>query len=591
MSVGERAGAWRVLYSIPRVRPPPTSRFRQLICALAATTATVATSCHSSPPPAKPSPVAGASAEERVVYCAEVSDTNMRWTCWGEVTAEIAARRARTVKVVFRGERRISAEIVNGHGALIHGDAGKYVYDHDEQGRPIGETISDAFGVVREKRRYPADGSRTARLDARGEPATSRGDDDDWTVERHVLDAQGRRLRTLYTDETGAPRSTDGRTFEVRFADYGDKARAAVESIFDAAGRPTEDARGVHRTTRVMSSWGATEERTFGLDGAPARASGQLGWRIRYDAIGNVLWRESLDGAGDPAQGAARPARIVYSYDEHGNIIEERRFTDTGSPSPVGAAITRRVFDERGRPTSTAYLDADGHPSKQTTAARLEMAYDAAGALVETRYFRADGQPGQAKAGAALARTVRTYDDRHNLVALRHFNAAGRPGQGVDGISSITYEIENDRVVDIERRNADGGLTGVSGVAQVQYKRDRAGRIVGRRCWDVLGLSVETVDYLYYSVGFVGSQSPTAATRSREEARARADRLLAAARSGSFVQAGARFADNPDMAPSREVDVSSMSSVAAAAIVKTPVGQLTEVLEMPFGFAVMRRDR
>lgn len=200
-----------VFYSPARMPPPSPSRTGSFLRALIAVTALATMGCHASTPVATPATAGSSTGEERIVFCSEVSSTNMRWTCWGEITPEIAARRARTIRVTFRGERRVSAEVVNGRGAIIHGDAGKYVYEHDEQGRPIGETISDALGVVREKRRYPADGSRTARLDPRGEPAIGRVDDEDWTVERHELDAQGRRLRTLYVDETGAPRSRDGR--------------------------------------------------------------------------------------------------------------------------------------------------------------------------------------------------------------------------------------------------------------------------------------------------------------------------------------------------------------------------------------------
>jgi hypothetical protein len=529
-----------------------------------------------------------------VYYCVAVSSMFATWECLGEVSAELARRRAESIRVTVEGGRRVSEERINGHGTLQAGHDVRSVYTQEGPGQPIVEAVFDGYGVERGRVTYTPDGSRGERRNAWGELACAGSTEEStWIVALHERDAQGRRVRTRFQDASGAPRTGGLGVSEVRLGGYGAFSQPGEITRFDALGRPVDNEHGVHRERLRWSPWGVVAARFFAPDGSPARAHDRWGLDYQLDLVGNPFRTDRLDAHGAIVNGAITGGRLVFAHNAFGERIEERSFGPDGSPHEgAGGSLVRQLFDSQGRVSVTAFLDADGHPTPLGNYARRESRRDAVGAVLEERIFRADGSPGHHRLGDRLASTQYAYDERHNLVETRRFAADGRPGVDFEGASSEHRRYHHDKLIELEHRGPDGELHDVLGVARVRYHRDATGMLLGRTFENAKGEVVKAYDYHAFLVGYAGSPKKTTATRTKEEARARAQELVAAVRkTGSFFQAGAAFADNPGAQPESERGATSFWPALAEALEQTPVGAVTPVVETEAGMFVAKRLR
>lgn len=554
-----------------------------------------AAACRPGAVPAAPvakAPVVATVPPDGVYYCSEVSSVFAKWECAGEVTAELAKRRHRVVKVTVTGGRRLSEHIVNGHGAPWPGSASTCVYTHDAAGRVVGETVFDGYGVERVRWTYAPDGTRAEQRNVWGELARTGEDDVNWVVALHERDAQGRRLRTRYQDGSGAPRTVGGDTVEVRFGGFGEDTSFYTENArFDGQGRPAGDAGGAHRTVFKRGQWGYMAARFFSPDGGAARIDGRWGWDRHFDAIGNTLRLDNVDANGDVVNAEDEAGRTIWVYDEHGDAVEVRKFGPHGAPyHGAGASITRRVFDDRGRDVVIAHFDAAGTPTTELVYARAEMTYDAAGALSQKRIFRADGRPGHLTLGDKLAEYDFRYDDRHNLIEIRRYAADGSRGVDRDGVWSTRIAYHHDQIIGSDTRGIDGDPIAVKGVARTKTQRDATGMRIGRTCEDATGKIVKAYDYQSYRIPHDSVTGTPAVKRTREEALQRANGLVAMARkTGNFTAAGATYADEPSPYRATAEAPEALWPQLTEALERTPVGGVTDVVDTPAGFIVVKR--
>lgn len=554
-----------------------------------------------SPPPTT-APAASASAgpariADEVRFCTEsVHPAPKGWHCVGEVTAGIAQKRNRIIRVTLRQGRVVRDELVNGHGRPAEAaDWAVIDYSHDAEGNLREQTTVDRFGVVRHRQRFSADGKRAELLDPWGALTINDDDDSSFTVALHDFDARGLRVRTTYFDAEGKKRHSANGAHEQRFTYAPDGFLTTSYEGFGEDGKPFDDRDGDQRSVTERSEWGPTLRRFFSRDGTPSRSGGKrFGFRQSFDAIGNVFFWEDLDEKGAPFDDAGRHvAREVHVYDDHGDRIESRYLRADGSPFIGNYSLVRRTFDDRGRITIMAYLDAAGNPTRTGGYAREERDYDAANALTEIRFFKANGEPGRGKQGSRWARTTFRYDGRHNDVETRFLAADGSPGANDEGVSTITRRFHRDREVVLERRGPNGQLHAVQGVARVTSVRDATAAIVERRCEDARDEPVKAYDLLTFRVGYVGSRTPVdGMKRTREEARVLADKLLAEVRAGrSIYSAASRHADFADARPERAIGENVIYPELREALFDVPVGGTTNVVDAPNGFLVTRRLR
>jgi hypothetical protein len=511
--------------------------------------------------------------------------------CAGEVTPDVARQRHRIIRVVSRAGRVLSEELVNGLGYMVDDRWGAYRYAYGPDGALVARAEHDRYGVLRSVARYTEAGRREARLDPWGAPAVDRWDENnDWLVAAHEYDARGQRVRSRYQDALGAPRHLSHGSSEVRriMRDF----QLVEDSYFDERGQAMNDRDGDHRGVREPTPWGVRLVRHFSTDGTPNRSRGRrYGARTQFDAIGNVLWEDKLDANGLPASVPGEATREAYTYDRSGNRVETRLLRADGGPAEGAFAFVRRTFDARGNPTVITYLDAEGLPSRTAGYARADITFDEVGGEIAASFFRGDGSPGRGAMGPRWAKQARTYDERHNLVEIRNLSADGSPGVDADGVSVIARRYQRDRLVEIERRGPQGELRAVRGVARVSYVRDVTGRVIERRFDDASDHAVAGIDVLTYRVDYAGAKAAKPGlTRTREEARSRADELVRGARAGrSIFTLAEKLADNPSQEPETEVAIASFLPEIRAALLDLPIGGLTEPVDTDYGFFVLRR--
>ena len=203
--------------------------------------------------------------------------------------------------------------------------------------------------------------------------------------------------------------------------------------------------------------------RLFGTEREPISPGGWCELHVDYDEWGDVVCYQYYDEQGEPVQDGR--ARLEYTVDSHGNLLEKRSYDVSGQPFQI-------------------YDDGEDCWKK-------EMEYDRWGNCVKEMWVSLTGQYRRGYAGY-----LREYDERHNLVTLTCVDEAGEPCGDEFGTCKLfnTYD-ERNRLIRQEYLNISGERGTDTGTTAVERQYDERGRLDRDvyMCSD--GAGGERVDY------------------------------------------------------------------------------------------------
>jgi YD repeat-containing protein len=355
--------------------------------------------------------------------------------------------------------------------------------------------------------------------------------------------------------------------------------------------------------------------------GRPMLARGGVArWRYELDAHGESVAAEGLDLEGQLVRRGL--ARTVWSRDDWGNLLRTAFFDAQGAPAldaGRGAATVAvrddhgllralRLLDARGAP----YLGSDGH-------AGYGFSYDAAGRRLALTYVDVAGRPTRAAGG--FARATYRYDDRGRLVEERRYDEAGELVITPAGfaIAAHRYNDAGDEILTLFLGPHGGPMIGegiASGIAQaydaahrllgyafldergkprdiwrgyavVRHAYDASGRRVRTERLDSGGEPAQVLDLRLLRVAF-----GVPGSRSRDDARARADEALRRVRRGlPFADALRQYGDGSEQPATVEISAGMLQPELAKAARALAPGEVSEVIETLQGFFVLQRAK
>lgn len=210
--------------------------------------------------------------------------------------------------------------------------------------------------------------------------------------------------------------------------------------------------------------------------------------RIHYDEHGRVVAKFNYGADGQPAPDAAGVASRHFSYDEQGNCVRtELRGADGRlvCPKLPGYAVECARYDERGRPVSVEYLDAQEAPVVNAMGeSRLEYVYDDAAHESQRRNY-IGGVPADNALGYAVE--LRSLTDGGRGLQVRWLNAAHEPVVNrTVGAAMVLRWSQDERGSVRECFCSTGGeLTKAGGgCAERVVVRDAKGRLLSERFLD-----------------------------------------------------------------------------------------------------------
>lgn len=203
----------------------------------------------------------------------------------------------------------------------------------------------------------------------------------------------GQILSITCVDETGKPVNGEMgySTVSYGYNNYGDVVR---EFHTDVAGKGVANEKGVAGYEREVDKHGfLVMEKQLGPDGKPTKAD-RLYAEVRWEYRGRNMTRFSYyDEDGCLVNNVDGFAVCDRTYDNKGNIIQERYLDQSGSPvMAYGYHEVRRIYDKDNRITSERYYDASGNPMNLPEGyAEIHYRYDAEGNILQTDYFDLEG--------------------------------------------------------------------------------------------------------------------------------------------------------------------------------------------------------
>jgi YD repeat-containing protein len=540
-------------------------------------------------PPAAPAPPA-----EQVVYCAHSVERRGVEECPEPLTAEAASHRGATIVLRLVNGRVMSFETVNGLGELRERDSGVAVKQYRYEGDRVAEVaaLSSARRLRYTEVRSP-DQTRIDYVAPSGRPKLM------WklaTAEVRTFDEQGFVRSRRYFDRLGNPTKNDVGVHELRYL-RGEHGYWTQIDEFDDQGRPARNEQGFHRLVYEVGPHGAiVGERYFGVSGEPViHAFGAHSYVAQLDAWGNRADLQCRGLNGEPVFHTKSGARWTARFDEHGNQIELAYFGVDGKPVDMrdGWAKRQAKFDGRGREVESRYTAAGGDPIKRSPLRKHR--YDDRNRLVENLNFDWSGEPW--KEGVASERV--TYDDRDNKVHVRLLDAAGKlvTGTGKFAEYRVFYN-DDDQPIEKLYLGPDGQPADSTAVsARVVYTYDDAGKLTKTDYFDPAGNPTWRMAARHLLVMYTGSKRASAdLKRTKEEARLRAEEAKKKIAEGMpFEEAVKLYSDEPGAAarggdlgtfgPGRMVHEFEKGALA------TPVGEVSAVVESPFGFHLIERTQ
>lgn len=223
------------------------------------------------------------------------------------------------------------------------------------QGAAIWKRISDDFGNQLEIATYDRNGKPINNPKYKA------------AFFRREYSDRGLELRAQAFDESNQPTTGIWGFAEIRYQ-YDDRGHQISEAYFDGKGEPTTNWQGVHEYKTSYDASGRVAEISYmGNDGGPVKnTEGVSAARNTYDQWGYVAKVDYLGTDGNPARNLKIGAASQENkYDDHGNILEIKRFDTDGKlcTNKGCIAITKQDFDPKGRLVQQIFKNAEGKPA------------------------------------------------------------------------------------------------------------------------------------------------------------------------------------------------------------------------------------
>ena len=251
-----------------------------------------------------------------------------------------------------------------------------------------------------------------------------------------------------------------------------------IRRFFDPEGQPVARDSGA-----VAYRLGRGRFTCLGPDDIPIRCKSGWSERIRtYDDHGEILTEALYDETGQPMIAPGdHAARIETPRDGSGRVLEHRRLGPDGAlvRAPGRPARDLHRYDASGRLLSRTVLDDQDRPVDCPDGYHQErIGYDAWGREVSRRYLDRDGAP-VVSAEAGYARRTLAYDAFGRRIALQTFDADDRPLL-VDGCATVRWVRDRyGREVERSCLGADGGpAPGIDGATGRRRAYGPTGRVV-----------------------------------------------------------------------------------------------------------------
>jgi len=388
--------------------------------------------------------------------------------------------------------------------------AGKIVVAERRGGKQLQETYlfeRDAAGTL----------SRITRLDGRGNIEWSRFID---AAKQHLgarnlngsnalpgcgqlaykLDGAGHPTELSCLQWTGKPmRDIEG----VRVRRFKRDTRGFVveETRVTPRGDPMADNDGVHRKQYRRDAQGRPlEERYLDIEGHPTMSadSGCHGWRLEYNASGDLVRRTCLGAGGKPTAGQSGAHAEAFERDHNGCVLERRHLDAEGKPTRNrhGVYGTRHKVNHWCQDVTMSCVDVRGKLMScgPRRPARYLYSHDRRGYLISTKHYVAGGRPGKDP-------DYSVFEVRHQRDALGNVTSDScfsPRGQAVlcDGTGmhrSVTRFDEAGRQIDRRFFDPQGGVTTNLGCAIRRYRHDNYDHEVEAADHDAQGKVIESM--------------------------------------------------------------------------------------------------
>lgn len=306
---------------------------------------------------------------------------------------------------------------------------------------------------------------------------------------RHRFDARGLLIEGIVLGADGQPAvSKEG--IATSTITYDAMGNVTQITFFGRDGQAVLDAAGVASMQLAYDQYGNLQELAFlGTDGQLVTMrhwGGAAGRRFRYDAHGNAIETAFFDLHRQPVTGrvgtrttVATFARQKITWDEHGGATEIYFGTDDKPLVSVGRIVqTRGVWDARGYPVETSFLDEHDRPLRNAQGcARLRSTHDAHGSLVEQVCLDEENHPIRSTGGWAKITWVR--DDRGNAIEERYFGPTGQPEHYDERYvkARIKYNAQGKKVEVASFDASDQPVNNNAGYARVTYLYNLQGNL------------------------------------------------------------------------------------------------------------------
>jgi hypothetical protein len=366
--------------------------------------------------------------------------------CVRPLSAEEQKHRGLSFRLELKGGWVRRLERLNGRGFPEADDNGCSEYRYRYEGSELVEATGyQPDGVVCDRTLFTERVLKASFVDAWGRPNFS--DDRMHTGALYARDAGGLivSMRPLASDGTPALLQAAS---ELRY-ERDAAGHVTRTCYFDAQGKPIKSDVGVHCWTYKRDEFGnnvdqyAWDEQQHAV--ATANGAHHVAWQ--YDRYGNLERQSLFDLEGKPVRlDASWCAVLAYHRDAYGFLAGKDCLDGAGNPSRYdeGNSMWRASPDERGRAREYRYFDVHGNPFEPSFGyARLELEHDSFGHVTERRYFRADGRPGQDD-GPAIVRYA--FNSQHLQVKRSNFDGQGTP-RANRGCVATDYEYDDYRQV------------------------------------------------------------------------------------------------------------------------------------------------
>jgi YD repeat-containing protein len=426
-------------------------------------------------------------AREAVRYDADGNPVEWRRTGLdGKPVERDSVRRA---KYDGRG-LRVREEIFDGNGEPAHPVA-RVEYRYDRRGRQVEEAFFGPDGkparharlwCVRHTTAYDDDGNVAQEHFHGWSPEEGGGLPEGPPAPRvkRRYDARGRVVEVAYHDDSGGP-VADAYGVHRGEVNYDERGRRVGLSFFGPDGK------------RVSARW-AGRPRRGGPPGPATPASLPARLRWTWDDRGNVVELAAFDEEDRPLRGSAPAVGLLFLYgvpNEPGSLVW-----------PELTATVRCEYDDRGNRTEVAFFGPDGRLTEASGPpgrfARVELKFDEHGYPKQVSYFdRRDRpvNPGRGILGlGGGARIESKYREDGRLLELARFDADGKPLANDDGSARyrFAYDGRGNRTR-VEFVGPDGRpVRSRYGCARAEFAFDASGKLTGTTFLDREGNHLRT---------------------------------------------------------------------------------------------------